>query len=512
MSLNLSDMNNPLPARFSMKQMLMSKIFYRALVAGGILTMLFTTSDLLSRELTLDDAIDVALNRTARGEMIRGNLEVAEQNYFARKINFYLPEISINGAVPAYSVDESYRLFGGASKSGLFKTRDLGFRSFIELRQSLITGGDVTVTANLTAQDYRYPNTGPDATVTPFINQETRLGDFNFSYTQPLLKASESKFTLRNTKDDFLTAEIVRIEDEAALKKEVIETYLGVLQMSLQSELYDNKFESASLKSEIDSSKLLDGVISEEDWLLSASGRLDAELDKFEKDNESNEKKRELAILLDLDATEEMSLAEPQLVSPLDDDSKQRILDSWESSAPVIKAEIDYSRQKRLADYAASGHGLSGDLTANFSTGQGRVDVDGARDDINTKGWGISLNFSLPLWDGGSSGAAVKAAHLGAEQAKLEYNRTKRSTRAEIINLVNQLDVSYRRLEIIRQQIDLAKNKLDIAKERYDDGQISKITYLESKVFYLETKDKYLEELKSYLLNRVELDSKFIGG
>ncbi|MCK4657610.1 MAG: hypothetical protein KAT85_11280, partial [candidate division Zixibacteria bacterium] len=110
----------------------MSKIFYRALIAGGIITMLFTPSDLLSRELTLDDAIDVALNRTARGEMIRGNLEVAEQNYFARKINFYLPEISIKGAVPAYSVDESYRLFGGASKSGLFKTRDLGFRSFIE--------------------------------------------------------------------------------------------------------------------------------------------------------------------------------------------------------------------------------------------------------------------------------------------------------------------------------------------------------------------------------------------
>jgi outer membrane protein TolC len=495
-----------------MKQMLTSKIFCPALIAGSIITLLFTPSDLLSRELTLDDAIDVALNRTARGEMIRGNLEVAEQNYYARRINFYLPEISINGAVPAYSVDESYRLFGGASKSELFKTRDLNLRSYIELRQSLITGGDITVTANLTAQNYRYPNTGSDASETPFIDQESRQGDFNFSYTQPLMKASESRFTLRNTKDDFLIAEIVRIENEAALKKEVIETYLGVLQMSLQSELYGNKFESASLTSEIDSSKLLDGVISEEDWLLSASGRLDAELDKFEKDTESSEKKRELAILLDLDATETMSLAEPQLAPYLDDDVKIQMLDSWESSTPVIKAEVEYSKQKRLADFAASGHGLTGDLTANFSTGQGRVDVDGEKDNINTKGWGISLNFSLPLWDGGSSGAAVKSAHLETEQAKLEYNRTKKSTRAEIINLVNQLDVSYRRLEIIRKQIELAENKLNIAEMRFDDGQISRITYLESKVFYLETKDKYLEELKSYLTSRVDLESKFIEG
>jgi hypothetical protein len=42
-------------------------------------------------KLTLEDAVDIALNRTSRGEMIRGNLEVAELNYFARKINFYLP-------------------------------------------------------------------------------------------------------------------------------------------------------------------------------------------------------------------------------------------------------------------------------------------------------------------------------------------------------------------------------------------------------------------------------------
>jgi len=493
-----------------MKERLMNRILCYALITFGIITMTLAPSVVLSRELVLDDAIDIALNRTARGGMITGNLEVAEQNYFARKINFYLPEISIKGAVPAYSVDESYRLFGGASKSALFKTRDLNFRSFVELNQSLITGGDVTVTANLTAQEFRYPNTGPDAAVTPFINQNTRLGDFNFSYTQPLLKPSESKYTLRNTRDDLEIAEIVRIEEETALKKEVIETYLGVLQMTLQSELNDDKFQSASLKAEIDSAKLLDGVISEEDWLLSASDRLDAELNKFEKDNESSEKKRELAILLDWDAADDMNLVEPVAAGHLSDELKQQMLDSWESSAPVMKAELEYSKSKRLADYAASGHGLTGDLTASYSTGQGRVDVDGARENIDTRGWGLSLNFSLPLWDGGSSGAAVKAARIESEQAKLEYNRTKKSTRAEIINLVNQLDVSYRRLEIIRKQIELAENKLDIAKMRYDDGQISMIIYLESKVFYLETRDKYLEELKAYLLNRAELESKFV--
>ena len=45
--------------------------------------------------LTLDQALDIALNRTMRGEMIEGNFEVTEQLYSARRINMYLPEISV---------------------------------------------------------------------------------------------------------------------------------------------------------------------------------------------------------------------------------------------------------------------------------------------------------------------------------------------------------------------------------------------------------------------------------
>ncbi|MEE8148990.1 MAG: hypothetical protein V3T75_00940, partial [candidate division Zixibacteria bacterium] len=62
-----------------------------------------------SRQISLEQAIEIAVIKTPRGYIIRGSSEVADQNYKARKINFYVPEISINGSLPAYSVDESYR-------------------------------------------------------------------------------------------------------------------------------------------------------------------------------------------------------------------------------------------------------------------------------------------------------------------------------------------------------------------------------------------------------------------
>ncbi len=474
-----------------------------------MLLFLAHNAEVFSKEISLPEAIDIAVNKTARGNMVRGNLEVSEQNYFAKRIRFYVPEISIKGSVPSYGVDESYRFFGGATEKQLYKTRDLGFNSFIELNQSLIIGGDIRITANLLASNNEYPYTGRDSLRDPFIDEKTRRGYFTFSYTQPLLKPSQAKYDLNRTRDDYRIAQFTKIEEEAAMKKEVIETYMSVLQLTEKERLLNSKFEIAKLQAEIDSMKFNDSILSEEDWLLSSSARLDAELNKFEMETDFVEKKRDLAVLLDWDVTTDLKLTEPEVKTHLSENQKQVILDSWEKSIPIMKAGLQYDQAKRDADYKSSGHGLTGDLTAEYSTGQGKVTVDGIKDNIDTKGWGVSLNFSYPLWDGGASGAAVKASKLEAEQAKLEYERSKQRTRAEIVNLVNQIDVSYRRLDILKKQVELANDRQDIAESRFKDGQISTITFLEAKAFYLESKVKYLEELSAYLAKRVELDGKF---
>jgi len=463
-----------------------------------------------ARKITLDDAIDITISKTARGTMIQSNLEVAEQNYFARRINFYLPEISINGYLPTYNVNKSYGFFGGATEKRLNETRNLRFNSFIELNQSILwTGGDITATANLTASDDRYPNTDPEAVTSDFINEQTREGYFTLSYKQPILKPSDAKHELNNTKDDFQIAELNRIDEATSLKTEVVEAYLGLMQQDLKASIEENKYESASLKTAIDSMKYLDGVISEEDWLISKSERLDSELNMFQAQTEANQMERSLRTLLEISRDEEIQLEEPVVTSNIPESDMGAMLTNWEGSVPVKKAEIEYRKAERSARYKESGHGLTGDLEANYSTGQGTVETEGVDEDINTKGWEIALNFSFPIWDGGSSGADIKAAKIEAEQARLELDEQKRSAEVEIMNLINQINVSYRRLEIVDKQIDLARTRLDIAESRFDDGQISDIQLIERRVAYLEAKDNYLEELKEYLLNRFNLEGKF---
>ena len=491
------------------------------MVFCGLTLALLPLSTVQSRDVTLEQAIDLALNQSARGDVIAGRQEVAEQNYFARRMNFLLPEISIQGNVPAYSSEESYRFFGADPEKSLYKTRDLDFNSFIELKQNLpVWGGTVTATANLTRLDNQYPDTRYDSESGFFVDELSNRGFFNFTLNQQLFRPSGSKHELNNTRDDLEVARMTKHEEQATMEKEVIQAFLGVLQYAVRQELYSDKLESARLQARIDSMKLADGIVSEEDVLLSVSARLDAELENFEITTEADEQRRELAILLDLSVTEQLNPIEPECIH-LGDATRERFIAAWDRSVPIRKAEHLYERAKRSAMFAAAGHGLTGDLQANYSFGRQKIETErydaaigsriGHDNDINTAGWGVKLQFKLPLWDGGAGAAAVKAARFEAEQARLEYDRERKKARAEITNLVNRLDVSYRRLQIIEKQIELARDKLDIAQERHTDGQISMLTFLESRIFYLETKDRYLEELKQNLVDGVELRSKFTG-
>jgi outer membrane protein TolC len=178
----------------------------------------------------------------------------------------------------------------------------------------------------------------------------------------------------------------------------------------------------------------------------------------------------------------------------------------------IRKAECEYRKASRQA---AAGHGVTGDLRANYYFGRGRVKTEyhdeNVEDDIDTSGWGVSLMVRVPVWDGGAGGAAVKAARLQAEQARLEYENKVKDARAGIVTLLHDLDASSQRLDIIKHQIELAAERLRIAESRYQDGQISQITFLESRIRYGEHQDRHLEALAEYLVLRLDLEHRFLA-
>jgi hypothetical protein len=118
-----------------MKQIGMSSSGLKFLVLPALILFgwIILTGPAGAVELTWQQALDIAVNKSSRGTIISGDLEVARQEYNARRVTFLLPKVSINSSLPSYSVDESFRFFGGATEKSLFKTTDFDFSSNIQL-------------------------------------------------------------------------------------------------------------------------------------------------------------------------------------------------------------------------------------------------------------------------------------------------------------------------------------------------------------------------------------------
>ncbi len=460
-------------------------------------------------DITLDEAMRTALQRSDRSQIINGDLEVAQQTYSAARSGFYLPEISINGSLPAYQNNESFTQYGNTTDSKVtVKRTNFDLRSNIQLKQNIITGGELTARANLWRNDNEYPAwTDLDRR----ISQTTSQGYYEFDFTQPILQPSEAKHDLSNKEDELDLARMTSVEERATLRRDVIEAYFGVLQANVQLEKARASFTSAALQAEIDSLKYADEILSEEDWLESSSNRLDAQLDVFDRENQRREQVRKLATLIDVDINIEVNPILPDIPGHFSEQQKDAYITAWENSIPIRQAEISYEKSVRNAAYTRSQYGISGNLKANYNLGRGNVDTDGSPEEepIKTDSWEVSLEFSYPIWDGGASGASIKAAKLEADKARLELEEKQKSVRAEIVNLINRLDVSHRKLQLIDKQLEVQKNRLDIAVLRFNNGEISEIERLAAEVEYLDARDKHLEEMKAYYLDKTDLSAKY---
>ena len=316
-----------------------------------------------------------------------------------------MPSVSVLGSLPSYAVDESYRFFGGSTRKRLYKTRGLGLNSFIQLEQSLLTGGKFNVRANLTAGEDRYPDTDPTAPLGSFLEERSRRGYFDFTLEQPLLKPSQPRNDLANREDDLEIARLTRLQDETALRREVTEAFLGLLIADTKEQTAADRLEAAGLRAEIDSTKWNDGVLSEEEWLTSASRAPRRGAGLREASLAAAERRRDLALLLDLADSDEVQPVEPAAPEHPEPARIEQWRSDWENSREVRRAAYVHAKAKRAAGFAAAGHGLTGDFHANYTFGRGNVKIEGENEDrINTNGWGVSLNFTYPVWDGGASG------------------------------------------------------------------------------------------------------------
>jgi outer membrane protein TolC len=471
----------------------------------------------------LKTTLDRLLNETTRGRIIAGQHGVAQDKYDAEKIGYYIPEISFNTTLPSYRQSKEYGNYFGFTEPILFSRSAISSTGNLQLKQKIITGGDLTFQAAYDVRDDEYPTSilrevavegFPDSTT--FIRDigratdRRRLGNFILQFSQPIFRSSESRSAYLTARDNLSKAEIQWRADQSDLKKEGINAYFDLITADIDRQISESQSQLAEFNAKWDSVKYADSVITEEAWIESKSTRLEKRLAMFDAEATLDEKKNDFNHLLDFPSGQEYDLEIPEPPQRPDEATAKALLANVDKSAETEMARINMAVAERSLGQSRSSMGLNGTLNASYSIGRGNVkqsqpsqEID---EQINTDDWRISVDFSYPIWDGGASAANIHSQELAYESARLEYLAAERSARNKMTILLKRIEINHSKLSLLDQELDLAEKKLQDAIERYAAGRISDATLLENRVYYFEAQKNRLATMKAYYLDLIELE------
>jgi len=298
--------------------------------------------------------------------------------------------------------------------------------------------------------------------------------------------------------------------NRADLKKEGITAFFDLLTADIDRQIAESNSQLADYNARWDSVKFDDEVITEGAWIESKSERLEKKLALFDAQANYEEKINDFSHLLDFPFGHKVTLEAPSIPRRPDSRKAQRLLDNAETTGETELARIAMETARRELDEVRNSAGLNGTLNASYAIGRGTVirskEKGESEEDVNTKDWQVSLNFTYPIWDGGASGAGIHSQELTCESARLEYQAARRNARNKMLILLKRLEINGSKLALLEQELELARHKLADAENRYNEGLISDGALLENRVYCLEAQKNRLTTMKGYYLDLTELE------
>ena len=473
--------------------------------------------------MTITTTLDRLLNETARGRILTGQRQVAQDKFSAQRIGYYLPEISFNTTLPSYRQSQQYENYYGFAQPILFKRSDISSYGNLQLKQKIITGGDLIFQAGYDLRDNEYPTSVMRAVpVEGFPDSVTferdiatatdrrRLGNFSLQFSQPLFRSSDSRSAYLDARENLSEADIQWLASRTDLKREGITAYFDLLSAGTDLQIAESQSHLAEYTARWDSVKYVDSVITEVTWVESKSNRLEKKLSLFDAQATYEEKRNTFNHLLDYPTGSQISLDTPEIPALPDQQKMQGLLAESDKSTECELARIKMDRAERDLDKTRSSSGLNGTLNASYSIGRGNVKQSQPEfeytDKINTDDWRVSIDFTYPIWDGGASGANVHSMELAYESSRLEYLAAQRNAENKMTILLKRLEINYSKLSLLAQELELADKKLRDAEKRFGEGMISDAALLENRTFFFEARKKQLATLKDYYLDLAELE------
>lgn len=430
-----------------------------------------------AKVLTLQQAIDYALQRSFDVKSLGLSLESARQNLLARKGSF-----KTNGALSLDSPNLTEVLDRRFDLSRYDTRSALRFSGSIDVNQPLPTNGIFTLFTQLYQED-----------VSAFNDIRLRREKDRSFYTSIGLRLRQPLFTINTLKLGYEEANLNYEQAAGQIRRTELDVIYNVTQafynfhratrsleiaredVKQQEEAYNlaSKKYAAGLIPEVEALQTEVDLAQSRNRLLTAERAIYREEDFF---------KQTIGLAL----SEKVAVQTQVEFKPFAIDLEKAIAHALANRSEIREQEIKHRLQeielKRVdarsefkAEFSAS-YDLSGvsNDTIPFRLGTGelfRMSWNNLKD--RPKNRGVLFSVTMPLWDSGVNGAEVSSAKARLDQAALSLDNERISVEREIKDVVARVREAENRLGVLEKSQKLAERSYEISLARFDNGDIT---------------------------------------
>ncbi len=469
----------------------------------------------LSQTLTLQDAIDIALEKSYDSKRLQLDLLQAEQNLVAAKgrfktridMSFDIPrwqervtEIMVPGQLPQFNTTGSMRYMG-----------------MLDITQPLPTDGRFV----LSTRAYHRK-------VSTYLTQENReqkrsemYTNLTLRYTQPLFAINQLKLGLKNANLSYDRTEERYKRNQLNVVYLVTQYFFNLYQAMRQEEiardnvqqqqdLFDlaTKKYNAGLIPEVEALQMEVDLAEAQNELLAAGARKARMRDAFKQ-------------LIGLQLSDSISIQTDLQRERIDVDFQQAIDKALHYRTEIREAEIDLELSQIAVKEADAKSEIRGDLTVFYDlTGISNPNLPFATpwDELWTSSLedmerrpnnrGVIFTLSVPIWDWGVNDAEVASAKAHLRNNKLALEEQKKTIVREVRDVVRRLREAENKLDVLTKNQIVAQRAFEISVERFNNGDITSQDLALDRNRLVQAKTSYLSAYIDFKLAIADLKRK----
>jgi outer membrane protein len=427
--------------------------------------------------LSCSSAIEIALGKSYSTRSFEIDKQ-AMQYYFSYYKAMFKPRLDLNLNTPAWQesvteIEQANGLPVYNSNGSMQVGGDLSFTYVLP------TGGNLSLSTNPFRRNFTTVIASDNSTLkTDIFNSE-----FSLYFTQPIFTKNKLKENLREAEYNYQKSEHSYTRAQMDIVYDVTQEFYALYRSKKQVEIAMEKLTNSEESFRIAKLKLKSGRMAQGDVMsaevsvaqnraayLKAINQMQNEEDRF-KQLIGLDLNRKIGIVTNLEY--KLLLIDEQKAT---DEALMNRLEIKETEMDINLLKIEVDRAKRVREFQGNIIAYY-DLTGISTLGTGTTAqlAQSSLDNIRNRppNRGISLTFSVPIYDWGRGSSKVKQAKLNLQSKELFKENQEVTIRREVREIIRSVNESSEQLNIHQKNLDLARQTYKISQMRFENGDIS---------------------------------------